>query len=179
MRNEHENDTSRHEHEPCAGCRGIDTRRDFLKHAATLVSGAIIGITGAAGAGEALTVSAGAPLGASGSELTYPVPTADGATVDRDNGIIVVRYQGKLFAFNLSCPHENAAVRWKPAVNRFECSRHDSKYDPNGTYTSGRATRNMDRFPIKRNGGTIVVDVSKLIQSDTQKAQWEAAAIGV
>jgi len=37
----------------------------------------------------------------------------------------------------------------------------------------------MDRFPIKRNGGTIVVDVSKLIQSDTQKAQWEAAAIGV
>jgi len=68
-------------------------------------------------------------------------------------------------------------VRWKPAVSRFECSRHDSRYEPNGTYTSGRATRNMDRFPVKRNGGAIVVDVSKLLQSDTQRAQWEAAAL--
>jgi Rieske Fe-S protein len=166
-------------HEPCAGCAGADSRRDFLKHAATLVSGAVIGITGIPGAGEGLTIRAGAPLGAVGNELTYPIPAADGATVDRDNGVIVVRYQGKVFAFNLSCPHENAAVRWKAAVNRFECSRHDSKYDPVGTYTSGRATRNMDRFPIKRNGNDVVVDVSKLIQSDAQKAQWDAAALAV
>ena len=102
---------------------------------------------------------------------------ADGAAIDRDNGVIVVRYQGKVLAFNLSCPHENAAVRWKPAVNRFECSRHDSRYEPNGTYTSGRATRNMDRFPVRRNGDTVVVDASRLIQSDTNKAQWAAAAL--
>jgi len=68
-------------------------------------------------------------------------------------------------------------VRWKAAVNRFECSRHDSRYEPNGTYTSGRATRNMDRFALKRNGDAIVVDVAKLIQSDANKAQWEAAAL--
>jgi len=64
-------------------------------------------------------------------------------------------------------------------VSRFECSRHDSRYSPDGIYTSGRATRNMDRFTVRRNGDTIVVDVSRLIQSDTQKAQWEAAAISV
>ncbi len=165
------------DHEPCTRCAGSDTRRDFLKHAATLVSGAIVGMTGVPGSAEALAVSAGAPVGAAGSELTYPIPAADGATVDHDNGVIIVRYQGKVFAFNLSCPHENAAVRWKAAVNRFECSRHDSKYEPNGAYTSGRATRNMDRFALKRTGNNIVVDVSKLIQSDTEKAQWEAAVL--
>jgi Rieske Fe-S protein len=68
-------------------------------------------------------------------------------------------------------------VRWKAAVNRFECSRHDSRYQPNGVYTSGRATRNMDRFAMRRNGDTLVVEVSTLIQSDTQKARWDAAAV--
>jgi nitrite reductase/ring-hydroxylating ferredoxin subunit len=166
----------RHDH-PCDACSHPDSRRDFLKQAALLVSGALVGIAGPAGPAEALPMTWGAPVSASGAELTFPIPAADGATIDRDNGVIVVRYQGKVFAFNLSCPHENAAVRWKAAVNRFECSRHDSRYEPNGTYTSGRATRNMDRFALKRNGDSIVVDVSKLIQSDANKAQWEAAAL--
>ena len=150
------------DHQTCA-C-GEAGRRDFLKQAAALLSGA-------------LAVAAGSPVAARGAELTYPIPAADGATVDRDNGVIVVRHQGKVFAFNLSCPHENAAVRWKAAVGRFECSRHDSRYEPDGTYTSGRATRNMDRFPVRRAGDTVVVDIATLIQSDTQKAQWEAAAV--
>jgi Rieske Fe-S protein len=159
----------------CAAC--ADSRRDFLKRAAVAVSSAIVGIAGSASWSAALPVTLGHSIEASGADLTYPVPASDGATVDRDNGVIIVRFQGKVFAFNLSCPHENAAVRWKPAVNRFECSRHDSRYDLGGVYTSGRATRNMDRFALKRNGDTIVVDVSRLIQSDTQKAQWEAAVI--
>jgi len=122
-------------------------------------------------------VTLGEPVAAAGNELTYPMPAADGATIDRDNGVIVVRSQNKVFAFNLSCPHENAAVRWKPALGRFECSRHDSQYRPDGVYTSGRATRNMDRFPVRKNGSTLVVDVSRLIQSDQQKAAWDAAVV--
>jgi hypothetical protein len=35
----------------------------------------------------------------------------------------------------------------------------------------------MDRFAVRRTGDTVVVDVSRLIQSDTNKAQWEAAAV--
>ena len=162
-------------HQRCAAC--TDSRRGFLKQAATLVSGALVGMAGSPGPAQALPIGWGAPSAASGAELTFPIPPADGATVDRDNGVIIVRYQGKVFAFNLSCPHENAAVRWKAAVNRFECSRHDSRYEPNGTYTSGRATRNMDRFALRRNGDTVVVDVSRLIQSDTSKAQWDAAVL--
>jgi Rieske Fe-S protein len=166
--------------EGCARCARPDDRREFLRQAALLVSGAIVGLAGTeASAAPALTAAFGQPLDASGSELTYPVPDADGATVDRDNGVIVVRFQGKAFAFNLSCPHEHAAVRWKAAVARFECSRHDSRYTPDGVYTSGRATRNMDRFPLKRNGNTLVVEIARLIQSDSQKAQWEAAVVAL
>jgi Rieske Fe-S protein len=163
----------------CAGCTRPGDRREFLRQAALLVSGAVVALGGAAPSAAALPLTFGQPLDASGNELTYPVPEADGATIDRDNGVIVVRFQGKTFAFNLSCPHENAAVRWKAAVARFECSRHDSRYTPDGVYTSGRATRNMDRFPLTRNGNSLVVDVSRLIQSDSQKAQWEAAVVAL
>jgi nitrite reductase/ring-hydroxylating ferredoxin subunit len=166
-------------HVPCAACAGADSRRDFFRQTAALVSGALVAMAGPGSPAVALTVRPVPPLDASGAELTYPVPVADGATVDRDNGVIIVRFQGKMFAFNLSCPHENASVRWKAAVSRFECSRHDSRYSPDGIYTSGRATRNMDRFAVKRNGDTIAVDVSRLIQSDAQKAQWEAAVVAV
>ena len=160
----------------CLCARG-GGRRDFLRHVAWLAAGAVAG--GSRLDASTLPVAWGTPSARAGEELTYPIPTADGATIDRDNGVIVVRYQGKTFAFNLSCPHENAAVRWKSAVGRFECSRHDSIYSTAGVYTSGRATRNMDRFPVKRSGSSIVVDVSRLIQSDSQKAEWEAAAIGM
>jgi Rieske Fe-S protein len=163
----------------CGRCADPDDRREFLRQAALLVAGTLAGVAGAARSASALPAALGAPPTASGNELTYPIPDADGTTVDRDNGVIVVRYQGKVFAFNLSCPHENAAVRWKAAVGRFECSRHDSRYQPDGIYTSGRATRNLDRFAVKRSGNTLVVDVSRLIQSDTQKPQWEAAVIGL
>ncbi len=163
----------------CGRCASRGDRRAFLRHAALLVTGTIAGVAGAAPSALALPARFGEPLGSSGHDLTYPVPDADGATVDRDNGVIVVRYQGKVFAFNLSCPHENAAVRWKAAVSRFECSRHDSRYQPDGVYTSGRATRNMDRFAVRRDGNTLIVDVSRLIQSDAQKPQWEAAAIAL
>lgn len=163
----------------CARCASRGGRRGFLRQAAFLVAGAVAGAAGVASDAYALSVTAGRPIEASGNELTYPVPEADGATVDRDNGVIVVRFRGKAFAFNLSCPHENAAVRWKAAVARFECSRHDSRYQQDGVYTSGRATRNMDRFPVKLNGNMLVVDISRLIQSDSQKAQWEAAAVAL
>jgi nitrite reductase/ring-hydroxylating ferredoxin subunit len=163
----------------CGCAANSDDRRTFIKHAAVVVAGAITGLGTAARDAAALPVTFGEPLASVGNELTYPIPAADGATVDRDNGVIVVRFQNQAFAFNLSCPHESAAVRWKGALGRFECSRHDSVYSPVGVYASGRATRNMDRFTIKKNGTSLVVDVSRLIQSDTDKAAWSAAAVAV
>jgi hypothetical protein len=37
----------------------------------------------------------------------------------------------------------------------------------------------MDRFAIRKTGTSLVVDVSRLIQSDQQKAAWDAAVVAV
>lgn len=110
-------------------------------------------------------------------ERTYPIPAADGVTIDRDAQVILVRQEQKVYAFNLSCPHQNAAVRWNARGRQFQCSRHDSRYTPDGTHTAGRATRNMDRFPIHRSGTSVVVDVSRIIKSDQDLAAWTAASV--
>ena len=70
-------------------------------------------------------------------------------------------------------------LRRRPAEARFECSKHDSVYRLDGVYLGGRATRNMDRFPVKRQGNSVVVKVATMIQSDMNKAEWEAAVIAV
>jgi Rieske Fe-S protein len=82
-----------------------------------------------------------------------------------------------IYAFALACPHENTALRWRPQDQRFQCPRHESKYQPDGTFLSGRATRNMDRFALRLDGQKIVVNLAKLYQSDRQKTEWEAAVI--
>ncbi len=159
---------------PCEHC-GAD-RRHFLSQAAAIVA-AIAASTGFPA--TALPVRLGGAGIREGDDFTYPIPAADGATIDRDNAIIVVRIAGRVCAFNLSCPHQNAAVRWRPAEARFECSKHDSVYRLDGVYVGGRATRSMDRFPVKRQGNSVVVNVATMIQSDLNKAQWEAAVVAV
>jgi hypothetical protein len=56
-------------------------------------------------------------------------------------------------------------------------SRHGSKYQPDGTFISGRATRNMDRFAIRHEGDKLIVDVNRLYRSDQQKADWDSAVV--
>jgi nitrite reductase/ring-hydroxylating ferredoxin subunit len=111
--------------------------------------------------------------------LSYPIPVADGVSIDKQAQVILVRSQGRAMAFNLSCPHQNAAVRWFEKDHRFQCSKHDSVYSPTGAYTSGRATRNMDRFAVSRAGDSVVVDVDRLFHSDTDPAAWAAAFVAV
>ena len=57
--------------------------------------------------------------------------------------------------------------------------KHDSRYQPDGVYTSGRATRNMDRFPIRKDGNTIVIDLDRVFHSDADKDAWAAASLAV
>jgi len=116
---------------------------------------------------------------AGAAERRYPIPPADGATIDRDAQVILVRYENHIVALALACPHQNAAVKWLPTDGRFQCSKHDSRYTPEGVHTAGRATRNMDRFPITRDSAFVVVDVSRVFRSDQDAAGWAAASITV
>jgi len=105
----------------------------------------------------------------------YPVPSTDGVSVDRNAQVMLVRVQNEVVALSLVCPHQNAAVKWLETDHRFQCTRHNSRYQPDGTYMSGRATRNMDRFPIRKEGGSLLVDVTRVYQSDRDPAGWRAA----
>jgi nitrite reductase/ring-hydroxylating ferredoxin subunit len=120
-----------------------------------------------------------ATAGAGSAEKRYPIPASDGATIDHDAQVILVRYQNRIVALALACPHQNAAVKWLPGDGRFQCSKHDSRYTSDGVHTAGRATRNMDRFPITRDGATVVVDVSRVYRSDQDAAGWGSAALAV
>ena len=115
----------------------------------------------------------------SGDDRAYPIPAADGVTVDRAAQVILVRSAGHVFAFALSCPHQEAAVKWVPQHNQFECTKHDSHYQADGTHTSGRATRNLDRFPIRKDGNTLHIDTAHVFQSDKDGAGWAAATVAV
>jgi Rieske Fe-S protein len=152
------------------------SRRQFLQAAACV--GMTVVLLGASGTANALPVFI-AEGEQSGGEVRYPIPPSDTATVDRTAQLIVARSQGHVYVFALSCPHQNNAVKWLPKDHRFQCTKHDSQYSPDGVHTSGRATRNMDRYVIRRDGDSIVVDLHRWIQSDKDPVGWAAAAIAI
>lgn len=152
------------------------SRREFLQ---------TVGCFGGALAAMGISIDAlAAPVtliesGQAGADKTYPIPAADGVSVDRAAQVILVRSGGHVFAFALSCPHQNAAVKWVPEHNQFECTKHDSHYTADGTHVSGRATRNLDRMPIRKEGTIVHVDTAHVFESDKDAAGWNAATVPV
>ena len=156
-------------------CR--QSRRQFLQEGGCFVlTLASLGL----GTGSALALPVGTVSGAgAGTERRYPIPAADGVDIDRKASVIIVRFSGHAFAFALSCPHQNAAVKWVAKNHRFQCTKHDSEYKPDGVYVTGHATRNLDRFPVRRDGDDLVVDLSRVYHSDADAAEWVSATVAV
>lgn len=162
---------------PCGAC-AVATRRRALGRISAAALAAMVGIPFSA-ADAPLPVVEGDGIATGPEERTYPLPAIDGVTIDRETQVIVVRFQQRAYAFNLACPHENTALRWKEREGRFQCPRHESRYMPDGAFISGRATRNMDRFAIRRVGDGLVVDLNRLFRSDQQQTDWAAAAVSL
>ena len=155
----------------------IETRREFLQMVGCFtVSAAALGLSATDVAALPVTIVEGTPGAA---ERRYPVPAGDGVTIDKAGQVIVVRYQSHAYAFNLACPHQNQALRWLPKEGRFQCPKHESKYQPTGVFMTGRATRNMDRLAVRVDGGELVVNVDKMFKSDEDPAGWAAATVNV
>ncbi len=171
-------DRDRRGHECDCNSSG-STRRDFLSSATGTVLAALLAAGAHAEVLHLMPIGMTSPVAAQGTERAYPIPSSDGATIDQENDVIIVRQSNHIYAFSLACPHENTALRWRPQDQRFQCPRHESKYQPDGTFMSGRATRNMDRFAVRRNGNTVVVDLGKLYRSDQQQAEWTAAVVSL
>jgi nitrite reductase/ring-hydroxylating ferredoxin subunit len=156
-------------------------RRRFLRDSFLSVAGALVAVGMSRTAAFAMPLEFTDATRAKGSTRSYAVPDGDGAQIDKANDVILVRWQNAIFAFNLSCPHQNTALKWDDRDHGFACSKHHSRFTPDGTYVagSGRATRNMDRFAIQRDGTGVNVDLDKLYQEDTDGPRWAAAVIRV
>lgn len=115
--------------------------------------------------------------GDTADERRYPVPAADGVFVDEPASVILARRAGAVYAFSLACPHKRTALRWQEGNSRFECPKHKSRYRPDGAFISGRATRSMDRFAIRRDGGSVVVNLDRLYREDRDHTAWQSAVV--
>lgn len=158
----------------CAGCAVVEGRREFVRNAASAVAAVVaaLGMPRAAAAMHFVTA-----LSSAGGEIAYAIPAADGVMIDKPNEVILVRHQSAVYAFALSCPHQRTALKFKEKDNRFECPKHKSRYQPDGTFISGRATRGMDRYAIVRKGSEVLVSTGVAYREDKDKAAWIAARV--
>jgi Rieske Fe-S protein len=165
------------DHDCAEACPLADAgRRAFLRDAALAAAGiaASLGIAGEAGASTLRFIEA---LERRQDERSYPIPAADGVQIDKQESIIVARLGNKAWAFSLACPHQNTALRWQPTESRFVCPKHKSRYAADGKYISGRATRSMDRFAVRRVANTLVVNLDKLYQQTEDPTGWALAVV--
>jgi cytochrome b6-f complex iron-sulfur subunit len=76
-------------------------------------------------------------------------------------------YQGitsdGLMALYQKCVHLGCRVPFCEQSQWFECPCHGSKYNRAGEYRDGPAPRGMDRFALKVENNTVVVDTSNII----------------
>lgn len=173
---------SRHLEPPAAECPGCGlppSRRDFLLRLATAAIGAMVLSGVPLEAARAMTPTRLRRRDGRTGDPRYPIPAADGVQIDHDEEVILVRWHGTLAAFNLSCPHQHTALRWDEADAQFRCPKHKSRYQPDGAFVSGRATRNMDRFGLTRDGNDVVVHVNQMHKSDEDPSGWSAASLAL
>lgn len=154
-------------------------RRRFLRDTFFSVASALVALGMHETTAYALPLEFTEATRGAGSTRRYAIPATDGAQIDKGNEVILVRWQNAVYAFALSCPHQSTPLRWSDRDRTFECSKHHSKFTATGTYIadSGRATRNMDRLAIQRDGAFVIVDLDKVFEEDTDGAQWAAAVV--
>ena len=162
----------------CNDCPLMD-RRAALRRAAL----GALGLVGAPSALHALEAASVrmlemSPSRVSGDVRTYAVPLQDGVHIDKEAEVIIVRWEGTLYAFALSCPHQHTPLRWDDSAKHFRCPKHKSEYQPSGLFIKGRATRGMDRLPMRQDGDNLVVTMTAIRQDKDPKG-WESAFLKI
>lgn len=157
-----------------ASCDGCELGRRAFVMRATHAVAALVGLAALPTLARAVPVShAGTPH----DVRRYAIPAADGVAIDEESSVIIARRANAVYGFSLACPHKRTALAWQPRNDRFECPKHKSKYRPDGSFISGRATRSMDRYAIRRDGAHVVVDLTQLLREDRDAGAWRAAVV--
>jgi nitrite reductase/ring-hydroxylating ferredoxin subunit len=175
--------TAAAEAQPCEGCPVATSRRTFLRDAALAAAAAIAAVSiGKPAAAFAETVSEIGPTSASNARLperAYAIPPADSVSVDVGNDVMLARWQNRVYAFSLTCPHKGAQLEWRIAEQRVYCPKHKARFLSDGSHVSGRGSRDLDRYGIRRGAEGIVVDLRRAYRADTDNAAWSRAVVSL
>jgi Rieske Fe-S protein len=138
------------------------TRRELLR-TTWKVGGALLGIAAGWTVFESLrplgTESTGAVINL-GDPANYPTDTTTYVTEGR---LYVANASGHLFALSQKCPHLGCKVPFCDSSGRFECPCHGSRFDLAGEWIQGPAPQGMDRYDLRLENGTLIVDTSKVM----------------
>lgn len=169
-----------HQQDECSHCElATMGRRVFLQRAGLAAAAALAALGAAPSSAFAATVSTIKPGRTLGNSRSYRMLATDGVYVDAANEVILARWQNQIYAFSLACPHRGATLEWRQAENRVFCPKHKARFRPDGAHDSGRESRDLDRFDIRRVGTGVAVALDAKLRSDTDVAAWRAAVVNV
>lgn len=164
----HEDDARPHEDHHKASCDDCPVaavgRRAFLRDTALAALGALGAVAIAPSLAHAVRTVL--PTRATGPERVYEIPAGDGVSIDEQNEVILVRWQGRAFAFSSRCTHRGARLQWRRSESRVFCPKHKARFRPDGAHDSGRRTRDLDRYDIRRRADGLVINVDVLYRAD-------------
>jgi nitrite reductase/ring-hydroxylating ferredoxin subunit len=121
---------------------------------------------------------AGVPTGST-PERSYAMPSVDGVSVDVSNDVILARWENRVYAFSIKCPHRGARLEWRQSEQRVYCPKHKARFLADGTHYSGRGSRDLDRYSIRRDARGLVVDLGQPIRRDRNPDLWTQAFVSL
>jgi len=155
-------------------------RRAFLREIALVVAGTLaVGAVGTPALALAESVSETSALRRRRNQRTYALPRADTIAVDTDAEVIIARWENRIYAFSLRCPHRGTQLEWLGNERRIFCPKHKARFRPDGAHESGRQSRDLDRYELRREADVLVVDLDALHRADQEPDAWNAAVIAV
>jgi nitrite reductase/ring-hydroxylating ferredoxin subunit len=163
---------------PIADCAHAVDRREFMRQAAVAAAAVLVGL-GAAPSLFASDLPSVAARGAAGATRVYAIPAIDGASIDAENEVLLIRWAGRAYAFALACPHRGTPLEWHASECRVFCPKHKARFRPDGAHDSGRKTRSLDRYDLRRTNQGLVVQLDARRQVDQDPAAWEAATVSL
>ena len=163
----------------CGDCPAAAAgRRAFIRDVGVMVAALFAaGAVASPAAALAGTIAEVRPSVARGVLRTYAIPSGDSIAINVDNDLILARWQNRVYAFSLKCPHRGTRLEWLNDEQRIFCPKHKARFTPNGAHDSGRGSRDLDRYSLSRQGSSVIIDLGSALRADADAAAWRAAVI--
>lgn len=175
--------TDAHASQSCEQCPVVTSRRAFLRDAAAVAAAAVAAVSiaqpGVAFAQSVVEIEPASTPTARRAERNYAIPPADSVSVDLSNDVILARWENRVYAFSTRCPHKGERLEWRQSEERVYCPRHEARFLADGSHISGRSTRDLDRYSIRRSANDIVVDLGELRRRDIDPDAWTQAVVAL